>query len=72
MRRTIYAERLTAVETELKGLRADFGEMRDDIKALLAAHNRQKGATKLLALLWAGLLSLGGLISGLFLGRGQG
>jgi len=72
MRKTTYAERLTAVETELKGLRADVGEMKEDVKTLLAAYNRQKGAVRLLALLWAGLLSLGGLIGGLFIGRGQG
>lgn len=70
--RIIAAERLTAVETELKGLRTDLSEVKEDVKALLAAHNRQRGATKLLALLWAGLLSLGGLIGGLFIGRGHG
>jgi hypothetical protein len=66
------AERLASVETELRGLRGDIAEIKEDIRTLLAAHNRQKGATKLLALLWAGLLSVGGLIGGLFLGRGQG
>jgi hypothetical protein len=67
-----YTERLAAVETELKGMRDDVREMRQDIKTLLAAHNRRSGAVKLAAAMWAGLLSLGGLIGGLFLGRGHG
>jgi len=72
MKNISYGERLASVETELKALRADVGEMREDVKTLLAAHNRQRGAAKLLALLWAGLLSLGGIIGGLVMGRGHG
>ena len=72
MKRHSHGERLSILETELKGLRGDVKEMKGDVKTLLAAHNRQRGAAKLLALLWAGLLSLGGLIGGLFLGRVQG
>ncbi|HEV2331534.1 MAG TPA: hypothetical protein VGV16_00105 [Gammaproteobacteria bacterium] len=29
------------------------------MKTLLAAHNRERGAVKVLALIWAGLLTLG-------------
>ena len=65
-------ERLAAVETELKAVRIDLREIREDIKLLVAAHNRRNGAAKLAAAMWAGLLSLGGLIGGLFLGRGHG
>jgi hypothetical protein len=72
MARTEYAERLAAVETEIRGLRSDVAEIHGDMKSLLAAHNRQNGAARLLALLWAGLLSLGGLVGGLFMGRGHG
>lgn len=66
MRKITYAERLTAVETELKGLRADVVEMKGDIKALLEDNYRQKGASKVAAALWAGLLTLGGAIGGAF------
>jgi len=62
-------ERLTAVETELKAIRADVTETKIDVKTLLEAHNRQRGAIRLLALLWAGFLAAGGLMGGLFLGR---
>jgi len=67
-----YGERISSVETELKAIKADVKEIRDDVKALLASHNRHSGAVKLAAAMWAGLLSLGGLIGGLFLGRGHG
>ena len=67
-----HGERLAAVETELRALRVEVGEIRGDVKSLLAAHNSQRGAIKLLALLWAGLLSLGGLLGGIFMGRGHG
>jgi hypothetical protein len=67
-----HAERLASVETELRALREDVHEMRGDVKELLKVHNGQRGAVKLLALLWAGLLSLGGLLGGLFMGKGHG
>ena len=44
-----HGERLAEVETELKALRADVSEIRGDVKSLLAAHNSQRGATKLSA-----------------------
>lgn len=63
----------------LIALKTEFGEFRrategtlkevsDNVTTLVAAHQRQKGATKLLALLWAGLLALGGLVAGIFTG----
>lgn len=66
------AERLAALETAVSALQGDTAEIKADVKALLAAYNRERGAIKLLALLWAGLLSLGGIIGGLFMGRGHG
>lgn len=72
MPRTIYVERLAAVETELKAMRVEVKDLSVDVKALLAAHNKRSGAAKLAAAMWAGLLSLGGLIGGIFLGRGHG
>jgi hypothetical protein len=65
-------ERLAALETAVAALQRDAAEIKADVKTLLAAHNRQRGAAKLLALLWAGLLSLGGIIGGLVMGRGHG
>ena len=65
-------ERLAAVETEIRSLRIEVSEISQDVKTLLAVYNRQTGASKLAAAVWAGLLSLGGLIGGLFLGRGHG
>ena len=62
-------ERLASVEARLDALVPTVNEIRGDVKTLLAAHNRQKGAVKLLALAWAGLLSLGGIIGGMLLGR---
>jgi len=44
-------------------------EIRGDVKTLLAAHNRQRGAAKLVALLWAGLLALAGGLGAAFIGR---
>lgn len=66
--RNNHGERLAAVETELQGLRAEVGEMRIDVKTLVAAHNRQSGAAKLAGLLWAGLVALGGVLGGLAMG----
>jgi hypothetical protein len=65
-------ERLAAVETELKAVRSEVSEIREDVKTLLAAHNRQNGASKLAAALWAGLLTLGGAIGGAFAAKGHG
>ena len=59
-----HGERLAAVEIELKGLRADVGEMKRDVKSLLAAHERQKGAARLAAVIWAGLLAACGVAAG--------
>lgn len=61
-------ERLASVEARLDALVPTVQEIRGDVKTLLAAHNRQKGAAKLLALIWAGLLTLGAGVMGLFLG----
>jgi hypothetical protein len=62
------AERLTIVEARLDALVPTVHEIRSDVKDLLAAHNSQRGALKLLALLWAGTLSCCGFV----IGRGQG
>lgn len=67
----IIRERLTIVETELKAVRSDVQEMHEDVKALLAAHNRHSGTSKLAAALWAGLLTLGGAIGGVFVAKGH-
>lgn len=52
-------ERLASVEARLDALVPAVNEIRSDVKALLAAHNRERGAVKVLALIWAGLLTLG-------------
>jgi hypothetical protein len=65
-------ERLVIVETELQALRVEVREISTDVKSLLAAHNRQNGASKLAAALWAGLLTLGGAIGGAFAAKGHG
>jgi hypothetical protein len=62
-------ERLSRVETEVSGMRGDVTEMKQDVKDLLAAHNRQKGAAKFASLVWAGLLGIGGLIGGIWVAR---
>ncbi len=63
-------ERLATVEARLDALVPTVNEIRGDVKTLLAAHNSQRGAVRLLALVWAGLLALGGAIGGAFM-RGQ-
>jgi hypothetical protein len=62
-------ERLATVEARLDALVPTVNEIRGDVKTLLAAHNRQKGAAKLVALLWAGLLTLAGGLGAAFMGR---
>ena len=69
MSRINYGERITAVETELQAVRADVKEMREDVKTLLAAYNRQSGAARLRAAIWTGLVGLGAGLGGLFAGR---
>jgi hypothetical protein len=60
-------ERLAAVEARLDALVPAINEIRGDVKTLLAADNRQRGAMNMLALAWAGLLSLVGIIGGIFI-----
>ena len=62
-------ERVAALEVQFKGIRADLAEVKADVKVLLAAHNRQKGMAKFAALLWVGLLTLGGVVGGMFMGK---
>ena len=63
-------ERLASVEARLDALAPVVNEIRGDVKALLAAHNRERGAVKVLALIWAGLLTLGAAFTGaVFRGR---
>ena len=69
MTRVSYGERITAVETELQAVRADVKEMREDVKTLLAAYNRQSGAAKLRTALWTGLVGLSAAVCGVFAGR---
>ena len=64
-----HGERLAAVEIELKGLRSEVGEMRSDVKTLLAAYNRQSGAAKLKTAIWTGVVGLAAGVGGLFAGR---
>ncbi|HEY1774250.1 MAG TPA: hypothetical protein VGH91_13765 [Gammaproteobacteria bacterium] len=71
MRNTNYGQRLTAVETELQAVRVDVRDMREDVKTLLAAYNRQSGAAKLRAALWTGLVGLSAAVGGVFAGRGH-
>ena len=64
------SERLASVEARLDALAPVIDEIRGDVKALLAAHNRERGAVKVLALIWAGLLTLGAAFTGaMFRGR---
>ncbi|HKF37083.1 MAG TPA: hypothetical protein VKB35_09300 [Ktedonobacteraceae bacterium] len=60
-------ERLASVEARLDTLVPVVNEIRGDVKALLAAHNRERGAAKVLALIWAGLLTLGATVTGIVL-----
>ena len=64
-------ERLATLETTYAALKADVAEIKADVKTLLAAHNRQSGAAKLAAVIWGGLLALGGAIGGAFAARGH-
>lgn len=67
---SIQNERLASVEARLDALAPVIDEIRGDVKALLAAHNRERGAVKVLALIWAGLLTLGAAFTGaVFRGR---
>jgi len=66
---SIQNERLASVEARLDALVPTVIEIRGDEKTLLAAHNRQRGAAKLVALLWAGLLALAGGLGAAFIGR---
>lgn len=61
-------ERLAMLEARLDALVPAIHEIHSDVKILLAAHNSQQGAMKLMALLWAGVLSCCGFV----IGRGQG
>jgi hypothetical protein len=65
------AERLAAVETELKGLRGEVGEIRGDVKTLLAAYNRHSGAARLRSAIWTGLVGVSAAVGGIFVGRGH-
>lgn len=69
MARINYGERVAAVETELQAVRADVRDMREDVKTLLAAYNRQSGAAKLRAAIWTGLVGLSAAVGGVFAGR---
>lgn len=60
-------ERLASVEARLDALVPAINEIRGDVKTLLAAHNSQRGAIRLLALMWAGLLAMGGVMGGAFM-----
>lgn len=69
MSRVSYGERIAAVETELQAVRLDVKEMREDVKTLLAAYNRQSGAAKLRAAIWTGLVGFSAAAGGIFAGR---
>jgi len=64
-------ERLLAVEIELKSLRAEVGEIHEDVKLLLAVYNKQNGAAKLKSAIWTSLVGLAAGIGGVFAGRGH-
>lgn len=64
-------ERLAALETSYPELKADISEIKADVKILVAAHHRQTGAAKLAAVIWSGLLALGGAIGGAFVAKGH-
>ena len=64
-------ERLASVEARLDALVPTVNEIRGDVKTLLEAHNRQRGAAKLMALLWAGLLALAGGLGSVFIERSR-
>lgn len=71
MARTV-TERLAILEATFSELKVDVAEIKVDVKTLVATQNRQTGATKLASVIWAGLLSLGSLLSGFLMGRGHG
>lgn len=64
-------ERLAALEASFPTLKADVAEIKADVKVLVAAHHRQTGAAKLAAVIWGGLLALGGAIGGAFVAKGH-
>jgi hypothetical protein len=57
-----HGERIAALEATIPSLTAKVDEIHKDVKALLAAHNQQKGRASLLALIWTGLATLAGAI----------
>jgi hypothetical protein len=71
MNRIGYGKRIAAVETELQAVRVDVRDMREDVKTLLAAYNRQSGAARLRAAIWTGLVGLSAAVGGMFAGRGH-
>ena len=55
-----YAERIAALEEQVKGVKTDVTEIKGDVKTLVAHHHAQKGRASVFAMLWAGL---GGLVA---------
>jgi hypothetical protein len=64
-------ERLAVLEATYPDLKADVAEIKTDVKALLAAHNRQTVAAKLVALIWRGLLAVGSALGGALVAKGH-
>ncbi|HEX2668188.1 MAG TPA: hypothetical protein VHP13_07415, partial [Gammaproteobacteria bacterium] len=60
---------LATLEATFSELQTNVGEIKVDVKILVAAQNRQTGAAKLAAVIWSGLLALGGAIGGAFVAK---
>lgn len=56
------AERITALETLVPVMAEDIKETKDNVAILIEAHYKQKGAVKLAAVIWGGLIAVCGLI----------
>ncbi len=57
-------ERIVRLETIMPALAADVSEMKDDVKSILEYQNRQRGAAKVAAVLWTGIIAIGGVFTG--------
>lgn len=61
-------ERLAVLEVKMAAQEGDLGEVKDDVKKLLALANRQKGGWAVIAAFSAVAGAVGGLV-GLFAGK---
>lgn len=56
------AERIAVLETLVPVMAEDIKETKDNVAILIEAHYKQKGAVKLAAIIWGGLIGIVGLV----------